>query len=80
MTAVVYVHDRFTVKTAAADVGAAIQVSVMLNDRDRANEITVFIHKSKRKCGSHTDSGPHIMGLLNVLQHTVFSYANKSLR
>lgn len=40
----------------------------MLNERDGANEITVFIHKSKRKCGRNMDSGCHIIGPLNALK------------
>lgn len=57
VTAVVYVHDRFTVKTMTVDGVATIWLSVSLNERERANEITVVIHKCKRKCGSNMDLG-----------------------
>lgn len=49
VTAVVYVHDRFTVKALSVDVAAAVWLSVVLNECGRDNEITVVIHKSKRK-------------------------------
>lgn len=72
VTAVVYVHDRFTVKTMTVGGAAAIWLSVMLNECDGADEITVVIHKSKRKCGSNTDTGFYIIGSWNALKNTWF--------
>lgn len=43
VTAVVYTHGGFTVKTMSVDGVATIWQSVVLNGRDRADEITVVI-------------------------------------
>lgn len=78
MTAVVYVHDRFTGKTTGADVGGhGFDLVIAANGRERANGIAVFIHKRKWKCGSKMDSGHSlcVIRTLNVLNIFFFFLA-----
>lgn len=79
MTAVVYVHGRFTAKTTGADVGGrGFDLVTAANGRERANGIAVFIHKRKWKCGSKMDSGHSfcVIRTLNVLN--IFFFFRRS--
>lgn len=78
MTAVLYVHDRFTAKTTGADVGGrGFDLVIAANGRERANGIAVFIHKRKWKCGSEIDSGHSlcVIRTLNVLNIFFFFFS-----
>lgn len=80
MTAVVYVHDRFTAKTTGADVGGrGFDLVIAANGRERANGVSVFIHKRKWKCGSKMDSGHSLcvirtLNVLNIFRSGKFSH------